>query len=189
MGVITAAVAQTNRTQAWSVTGIERRSRTIREGAYRDRGIMIISGAVWCNMLKLARILISIVAAVTLVGSNIADWNSTHIFSELWSPHAHFHGAWFVVAISLLSLLCLWLVWSPAGQVDRARTAALIQGGIWLAFFPAMLVPDTALADPGKQLAQIAGVELNLVGAVGNVALLAVALALLQRSRRAERAM
>jgi hypothetical protein len=134
-------------------------------------------------MLKLARILVSFVAAVTLAGSNIADWNNTHIFSELWSPHAHFHGAWFVVAISLLSLLCLWLVWSPPGQVDRATTAALIQGCIWIAFFPALLVPDTALADPGKQLAQIAGVELNLFGAVGHIVLLAIALALLHRSR------
>jgi hypothetical protein len=134
-------------------------------------------------MLKLARILISFVTLVTLVGSNIADWNNTHIFSELWSPHARFHGTWFVIAISLLSVLCLWLVWSPEGQVDRSRTAALIQGCIWLAFFPAMLVPDTALADPGKELAQIAGLELNFIGAVGHVALLATALALLHGRR------
>jgi hypothetical protein len=137
------------------------------------------------NMLMLSRILISFVSLVTLLGSNIADWNNTHIFSELWSPHAQFHGAWFVIALSLLSLLCLWLVWSPVGQVDRSRIAALIQGCIWLAFFPAMMVPGTALADPGKQLTQIAGIELNLVGAVGHIVLLATALALLYGSPRA----
>ena len=136
-------------------------------------------------MFMLSRILISFVTLVTLIGSNIADWNSTHIFSELWSPHAHFHGAWFVIAMSLLSLLCLWLVWSPASQVDRSRIAALIQGCIWLAFFPAMLVPDTALADPGKQFVLIAGLDLNLVGAVGHIVLLAIALALLQPRARA----
>jgi hypothetical protein len=136
-------------------------------------------------MFVLARILIGLVTLVTLIGSNVADWNDTHIFSELWSPHAHFHGAWFVIAVSLLSLLCLWLVWSQVGQVDRSRTAALIQGCIWLAFFPAMLVPDTALADPGKHLARIAGLDLNLVGAVGNIVLLATALALLHGSPRA----
>jgi hypothetical protein len=48
-----------------------------------------------------------------------------------------------------------------------------------------MLVPDTALADPGKQLWQIAGLELNLVGAVAHVVLLAGALALLH-GRRAQ---
>jgi cbb3-type cytochrome oxidase subunit 3 len=137
------------------------------------------------HMFMLSRILISFVTLVTLIGSNIADWNSTHIFSELWSPHAHFHGAWFVIAMSLLSLLCLWLVWSPASQVDRSRIAALIQGCIWLAFFPAMLVPDTALADPGKQFVPIAGLDLNLVGAVGHIVLLAIALALLQPRARA----
>jgi cbb3-type cytochrome oxidase subunit 3 len=134
-------------------------------------------------MFMLSRILISFVTLVTLIGSNIADWNSTHIFSELWSPHAHFHGAWFVIAMSLLSLLCLWLVWSPASQVDRSRVAALIQGCIWIAFFPAMLVPDTALADPGKQFVPIGGFDLNLVGAVGHLVLLAIALMLLTRAR------
>ena len=137
-------------------------------------------------MLMLSRILISFVSLVTLIGSNVADWNNTHIFSELWPPHAHFHGAWFVIAVSLLSLLCLWLVWPPAGQIDRSRIAALIQGCIWLAFFPAMLVPNTALADPGKQFASIAGLELNLIGAVGQIVLLAVALALLRGRPRAQ---
>jgi hypothetical protein len=48
-----------------------------------------------------------------------------------------------------------------------------------------MLVPDTALADPGKRLARIAGFDLNLVGAVGHIVLLAIALALLHGSPRA----
>src|SRR5829696_3806217 len=94
----------------------------------------------------LARAILTLVSIVTLVGSNISDWNRTHIFSELWSPHAHFHGAWFVVAISLLSILSLWLIWSRAGQPARSRIAALIQGCLWVSFFPTMLVPDTALA-------------------------------------------
>jgi hypothetical protein len=133
-------------------------------------------------MFTLARILISFVALLmTLIGSNLADWNNTHIFSELWSPHAHFHGAWFVITVSLLSVLCLWLVWSLVCQPDRTRTAALIQGCIWLAFFPAMLVPDTTLADPGKEFARLAGFDLNLVGAISNIALMATALALLSR--------
>jgi uncharacterized protein DUF6640 len=178
-----------------------REQRSGMDGAAQtDRGILPSSGTDWVSraqsarlvsrshMLKLARILITFVTAVTLVGSNIADWNSTHIFSELWSPHAHFHGAWFVVAVSLLSLLCLWLAWSPASPIERSSTAALIQGCIWVAFFPAMLVPNTLLADPGKEV-QIVGVDLNLLGAIGNLVLLAVALALLYRSDTAARNM
>lgn len=60
-------------------------------------------------------------------------------------------------------------------------SSALIQGCVCVAFVPAMLVPDTALADPGRALAPIAGIDLNFYGAVAHVVLLAVALALLRR--------
>jgi hypothetical protein len=46
-------------------------------------------------MFMLSRILISFVTLMTLGGSNIADWNDTHTFSELWSPHAHKRGPFF----------------------------------------------------------------------------------------------
>jgi hypothetical protein len=99
----------------------------------------------------------------------------------MWSPHARFHDAWFVSAVSLLSLLSLWLAYSRDAQPQRARLAALVQGCIWLAFFSAMLVPHTRLADPGQEI-QLAGVDLNLIGAVGSIACLALGLVLL-RSR------
>jgi hypothetical protein len=134
-------------------------------------------------MRLLARLIITLVALITLIGSNIADWNSTHIFSELWSAHARLHGAWFVIAMSLLSVLSLWLVWSPSEQPAGSRIAAIIQGCIWIAFFPAILVPHTALADPGREFAEIAGADLNLFGAILHIVLLALALMLLKKSR------
>ncbi len=132
-------------------------------------------------MNLLARAMITLVALVTLIGSNIADWNHTHIFSELRSPHAHLHGAWFDIAISLLSMLSIWLLWSPGEQPRGSAIAAVVQACIWVAFFPAMLVPDTALADPGRAIAPIFGIDLNLYGAGAHVALLALALVLLHK--------
>jgi hypothetical protein len=133
-------------------------------------------------MPLLARSLITFVIGMTLVGSNVADWNQTHIFSEMWSPHARFHGAWFVFAVSFLSVLSLWLLWSRDAQPDRSRIAAYVQGCIWLAFFPSMLVPGMLLADPGKEV-KLAGIDLNLLGSILNVALLGIALVLLRRNR------
>jgi hypothetical protein len=130
-------------------------------------------------MPGLARTLVTFVALMTLVGSNAADWNATHIFSEMWSPHARFHGVWFVVAVSLLSLLSLWLAWSPRAQPDRLRIAIVVQACIWLAFFPGMLLPHTMLADPTKEV-ELAGIDLNLLGAVLNIGLLLAAYLLLR---------
>jgi len=132
-------------------------------------------------MIQLARILVSVASLVTLIGSNLADWNKTHLFSELWSPHAKFHGAWLIFAFSLLSLYCLYLVWSqPDRQPQPTRTAAMVQTCIWLAFFPALLVPGGALADPGKSFAEIAGLEVNFYGALGQLLVLALSLALIK---------
>lgn len=134
-------------------------------------------------MLALARILIGFVAAVTLIGSNLSDWNRTHLFSELWSPHARQHGAWLLFVLSLLSILSLWLVWTRNAQPERSRIAALIQGGLWVSFFPALLVPGTATHDPSRALFPIFGVELNVYGSAANIILLAAALVLIARSR------
>jgi len=65
-----------------------------------------------------------------------------------------------------------------------SRVAGLVQGCIWIAFFPAMLVPDTALSDPGKQFGQIGSFDLNLFGAIFSIVLLVTALILLQGGRR-----
>jgi hypothetical protein len=133
------------------------------------------------KMPQLARALITIVTLLTLAGSNLADWNHTHIFSEMWSPHARFHGVWFVITVTLLSLLSLWLVWSENCQPDRTRIAAFVQGCIWLAFFPGRLVSGTLLADPTREV-ELLGIDLNLLGAVFDIVLLGIALILLRRS-------
>jgi hypothetical protein len=135
------------------------------------------------STMTLPRALVTFVALMTLIGSNAADWNATHIFSELWSPHARFHGVWFVSTVSLLSLLSLWLAWSRRGQSERLRLAIMVQACIWLAFFPAALTPHTLFADPGKEV-ELAGTDLNLIGAVLNVALLALGLLLMRQSRQ-----
>ena len=132
-----------------------------------------------------ARILVTLATLVTLVSGNAADWNTTHIFSPQWSSHAKLHGAWMLSAFSLLSLYCLYLLWwRRRGQAPAVRAAAVIQLCIWLAFFPALLVPGMALADPGQSIARLFGVEVNLWGAIGQVAVLAAALVLTFVGRR-----
>jgi hypothetical protein len=51
------------------------------------------------------------VSIVTLVDSNISDWNRTHIFSELWSPHAH--GSRYAAVPAMAR-------WADAAALDQA---------------------------------------------------------------------
>ena len=108
------------------------------------------------------KILIIIAALATLALPNLAIWNDTHIFSELWSPHARFHGAWQVLSSSGLSIIALALVLKSKTSGDlHIKLAAALLIMYWSCLFLAMLVPGTALADPGKAYGQLFGIPLN----------------------------
>ena len=119
---------------------------------------------------NLGRLLISLAALITTVAPFLADWNDSHLFSSQWSPHARFHGAVSLGMTSLLSSMALWLLWRRSADRDAATTmAAMIPIAYWGSFFPATLVPGTALEDPGHRLPRIAGVPANLLGAGATV--------------------
>jgi len=59
----------------------------------------------------LARAILTLVSIVTLVDSNISDWSRTHIFSELWSPHAH--GSRYAAVPAMAR-------WADAAALDQA---------------------------------------------------------------------
>jgi hypothetical protein len=119
---------------------------------------------------NLGRLLISLAALITAVAPFLADWNDSHLFSFQWSPHARFHGAVSLGMTSLLSALALWLLWRRSIDREAATTmAAMIPIAYWGSFFPAILVPGTALEDPGHRLPRMAGVPTNLVGAAATV--------------------
>ncbi len=66
---------------------------------------------------------------------------------------------------SLLSSMALWLLWQRSADRDAATTmAAMIPIAYWGSFFPATLVPGTALEYPGHRLPRIAGVPAHVLG-------------------------
>src|SRR6266480_6300322 len=120
--------------------------------------------------LNIGKILISLAAIITAVAPFLADWNDSHLFSPQWSPHARFHGVVSLGMTSLLSSVALWLLWRRSPDQDAAVTvAAMIPIAYWGPFFPATLVPGTAIEDSGHRLVRIAGVPTNLLGAGATV--------------------
>jgi hypothetical protein len=111
---------------------------------------------------SIGRWLITIGALLTAVVPNLADWNHTHIFSEVWSPHARFHGAWQVLHVTAAALIALWLIWIKRGDRGlRVTLAALLLTAVWASFCVSYTVPGVALADPGKRYPSVLGIEPN----------------------------
>jgi hypothetical protein len=54
------------------------------------------------------RILLSIVALVTSCGCFVANWNASHIYNPLWTPHAKFHNGLARISLLLRLSTCVY---------------------------------------------------------------------------------
>jgi glycopeptide antibiotics resistance protein len=112
------------------------------------------------------RLLISLVAVFTAVSPYLADWNVTHIYNPAWPPHAKFHNAQTMVLGAMLGFLSIYCLWFRKGVTEKQKLneATVLASLYWLAQLPATRFPGVALADPGKNHAQmpvIFGIEFN----------------------------
>ena len=99
----------------------------------------------------LGKVLISVSAAGTLVGSYVADWNETHIHNPTWPPHAKFHNAQTMSMGAALSLVAMYQLWKPGRSRESLDSAAVIAGLYGLTQLSAVLYPGTASVDPPRE--------------------------------------
>ncbi|MET0635270.1 MAG: DUF6640 family protein [Chitinophagaceae bacterium] len=100
-------------------------------------------------MKSAGKILISIVAIYSALGSYIFDWNQTHIYNPRWSPHAKFHNAQTMLLGTCLGLFALWTLWVYQGKKsDKIRFSVILAGLYWITQAGSILFPGTALVDP-----------------------------------------
>ncbi len=128
--------------------------------------------------LTTGRVILSVIAIGTIVSPFLADWNATHIYNPLWTPHAKFHNAQTMAMAVLLGLGALFFTWR-GHENPRANLlpAWLFAGFYWisqaLAFgFPGVAWTDPDLLPPGHSLTEF---PLQLQGDVVLFVLLALA--------------
>lgn len=138
---------------------------------------------------KLGKSLISFVLVASAVVSVAVDWNTSHVFSPEWHPHAKFHDVLLLSFLSSVTVLALWLMWrrslEPAVGV---AVAALIPVMFWAPFYViTWLVPEASLnAHLHEGVPHAGGVPIypNIVVATVSLALNALGYGLYRSARR-----
>ena len=91
------------------------------------------------------RRILTLVAALTMVGGFLADWNRTHLFKPDWPPHARFHDALSIVLGSLLGASGLYFLRRKGKDPESdLRLGALLPAFFWVA-------QGTSFAFPGAE--------------------------------------
>jgi len=112
------------------------------------------------NHTKLAKTLMTILLALGAISSFILDWNSNHVLSPAWHPHARFHGALLLFFLAGVSATGIWLLWRKSKEPELAiKVATLISISFWtpLFFIPFLLPSSTWWAGAPGAEPRIAG--------------------------------
>ena len=100
-------------------------------------------------MKAVGKIVISIVAVYSALGSYIFDWNGTHIYNPRWPPHAKFHNAQTMLLGTCLGVFALCTLWiADGGKAGNLKRSVILAGLYWFTQAGAALFPGTALVDP-----------------------------------------
>jgi hypothetical protein len=138
-------------------------------------------------MSRVARILVAVVAVLTLFGALIADalgpGAAQHLSNTNWPPHAKFHDAQYIVMSMLIGAIALMLL--------ARRGAVLVSAAIlstpWFGMFGALAFPGTSMLDPDfdEPSAYVLGAhpQIWIATALLTVLLLAVILEIRYRRR------
>lgn len=77
----------------------------------------------------------------------------THLFNPHWLPHARYHSALWLFAITFATGASLYLLWGNfAGRDSKlaVRMAAFLPGLFYLSFFPSLLFRTASAWDDGE---------------------------------------
>ncbi|MEZ5503724.1 MAG: DUF6640 family protein [Halioglobus sp.] len=118
---------------------------------------------------QVARLILSFIAIMLAIGPAKADFNATHATNPLWPPHARFHVVWQVLYNSCISVVALFLLWTPSSDYLMHIYLAAILNFIWGAMFYVTLASMSIF---GGALADVNGIKpfrFNIFGTVYKV--------------------
>ncbi len=94
-----------------------------------------------------AKIIFTVLCALTIIIPSIMDLNKTHATNPQWKPHARFHWAIQYLSITVIQCIALFLLWGNYADKDTILVtwfAGLAPIFFWGMFIPALLFPGTS---------------------------------------------
>lgn len=112
--------------------------------------------------MRISQALVTGVALVIGIVVPTLEVNQTHVFNEMWPPHARLHEVWQLVSNTALAGLCLWLAWKSAAPRLAAGIALCLTAGFTFAYAARDHYGGSMLHTDGTELA-VAGVNLAVI--------------------------
>jgi hypothetical protein len=101
------------------------------------------------RMPLISRLSFTLSAIGLAVGAHVADMNPSHIFNDLWPPHAKFHTGQTLSMSLLLALLTIVFAWrKTSDQREAVLATAGFAAAYWVTQATAISYPNTAFYDP-----------------------------------------
>ncbi|KAK3069110.1 hypothetical protein LTR53_012808 [Teratosphaeriaceae sp. CCFEE 6253] len=109
------------------------------------------------------RLLLTLVALITIIVPYIADFNETHVFNPNWPGHARFHNGQTMSMGAYLGSVTVWKTWASASERDRLWTATVIAAAYYVTQASAYYYPGATAWDPPQSFS-VPFVHLFVVG-------------------------
>jgi hypothetical protein len=113
--------------------------------------------------LMTSKILVTLVALVNLFGTAKADYNETHIFNPLWTPHSIFHDGQTILLSIMLGLCALYFCWLAKGDSRHNMFIAITFASLyWITQSMSALFPGAAFFDSNVQAVYVGPLPVQL---------------------------
>jgi len=138
--------------------------------------------------IRISKILITVVSISLPVGGwffDVVKLPPTHLFNPAWPPHARYHSACWLFAITLAAMGSLWLLWGNYTERNSRLaiwSAGFLPGFFYLSFLLALLIPGTTAWNDGETPFQL--LPPQVIIAAGMLVVLIIAFSLTRKTQK-----
>lgn len=130
----------------------------------------------------MSKLLVTVGIVFYAVVVPILEINDTHVFNQVWAPHARLHETWQLFTNTALGAFSVWLVWGRNDLRLASLLTLFVTGGFLLAYWLRDGYGGSMVLSDGSEK-MIMGINLGLVAYTLAILLAGAAVAMDRRAR------